>query len=114
MTLYALICAPVIGLTIRNAATRSRDFLADADAVLLTQDPEALAVALAKVHGAQRPSSRSLLATSRLLFVTPRSRWAELIGGESLVDARINEVISMGTGFDWTTIARRLGQLGEL
>jgi heat shock protein HtpX len=104
VTLYTLVCAPVIGLTIRNAATRSRDFLADADTVLITQDPEGLALALAKVHDAQRPSSRSLLATSRLLFVTPRSRWAEWMGDGSLVDARINELISMGTGFDWTTI----------
>ena len=47
--LYALFVAPVVALLIRQTVSRQREFLADADAALLTRDPEGLALALVKI-----------------------------------------------------------------
>jgi heat shock protein HtpX len=47
--LYAIVVAPVVALLIRQALSRQREFLADADAALLTRDPAGLAGALIKI-----------------------------------------------------------------
>jgi len=47
--LYAVAVAPIVGLLIRQALSRQREFLADADAALLTRDPAGLANALVKI-----------------------------------------------------------------
>jgi len=47
--LYALIIGPAIAYMLRSAVSREREFLADADAVLLTRYPPGLARALAKI-----------------------------------------------------------------
>src|SRR5688572_31318315 len=44
--------APIVALAIRQAVSRQREFLADADAALLTRDPEGLAQALRKIGAA--------------------------------------------------------------
>jgi heat shock protein HtpX len=52
--LYAVVVAPIVALLIRQALSRQREFLADADAALLTRDPAGLAAALIKIgkfHG---------------------------------------------------------------
>jgi heat shock protein HtpX len=46
---YATLVAPVAALMIRQAVSRERELLADADAALLTRDPEGLALALARI-----------------------------------------------------------------
>ncbi|MBS1856743.1 MAG: M48 family metallopeptidase [Acidobacteria bacterium] len=50
--LYILFVAPVVAALIRAAVSREREFLADADAALLSGYPEGLMRALAKVGGA--------------------------------------------------------------
>lgn len=50
--IYVMFVSPVVALLIRQAVSRQREFLADADAVLLTRDPEALALALVKIGAA--------------------------------------------------------------
>jgi heat shock protein HtpX len=47
--LYAVVVAPVVALLIRQAISHQREFLADADAALLTRDPAGLAGALIKI-----------------------------------------------------------------
>jgi heat shock protein HtpX len=47
--LYAVMVAPVVALLIRQAISHQREFLADADAALLTRDPAGLAGALIKI-----------------------------------------------------------------
>jgi heat shock protein HtpX len=47
--LYAVAVAPIVALLIRQALSRQREFLADADAALLTRDPAGLAAALIKI-----------------------------------------------------------------
>jgi heat shock protein HtpX len=47
--LYAVVVAPIVALLIRQALSRQRECLADADAALLTRDPAGLATALIKI-----------------------------------------------------------------
>jgi heat shock protein HtpX len=49
---YFFIVGPLLGALLRAAISREREFLADADAALLTRFPEGLIRALAKVQGA--------------------------------------------------------------
>jgi heat shock protein HtpX len=50
--LYFFLVAPLVAALIRSAISRDREFLADADAALLTRYPEGLIRALAKIQGA--------------------------------------------------------------
>ena len=69
--LYAVVVAPVLGLVIRQALSRQREFLADADAALLTRDPAGLAAALIKIgkHRGERLSVGE--GSVHLYFVDP-------------------------------------------
>jgi heat shock protein HtpX len=49
---YFLLAAPVLGALLRGVISREREFLADANAALLTRYPEGLICALAKIQGA--------------------------------------------------------------
>jgi heat shock protein HtpX len=60
---FALVAAPILCLLIYRAISRSREFLADADAALLTRHPAGLAQALEKMGAAgnaRMPVSRAL------------------------------------------------------
>jgi heat shock protein HtpX len=69
--LYLFFIAPVLATAIRAAISRSREFLADADAALLTRYPEGLMRALAKIHGCGSAVSGSNPAVSHLYFADP-------------------------------------------
>ena len=69
--LYAVAVAPIVALLIRQALSRQREFLADADAALLTRDPAGLAAALIKI-GSFRGERLSVGEGSvHLYFVDP-------------------------------------------
>ena len=53
------------------AISRKREFLADADAALLTRYPEGLARALEKISGDQEPLESANRATAHLFIVNP-------------------------------------------
>ena len=69
--LYILVIAPVLAAVVRAAISRGREFLADADAALLTRYPEGLLRALAKIQGAGSEVSSSHPAFSHLFFADP-------------------------------------------
>jgi heat shock protein HtpX len=75
---YALVGAPFLATRLRWMISQEREFLADADAVLLTRDPNGLGLALAKV-GQASGGVRAGAATAHLYFVDPlpasRSWW---------------------------------------
>jgi heat shock protein HtpX len=56
LPVYVFILAPILAPRVSSAVSREREYLADADAVLLTRNPEALARALAKIAAANRPA----------------------------------------------------------
>jgi heat shock protein HtpX len=99
--LYAVFGAPVVALFIRQAVSRQREFLADADAALLTRDPEALALALVKigaVSGERLPVGE---ATVHLYFVDPLLKGSWLHGAfpsHPPLEQRIELLARMGNG----------------
>lgn len=68
---YATLVAPVAALMIRQAVSRERELLADADAALLTRDPEGLALALARIGTSSRKPLAVAEASVHLYVVDP-------------------------------------------
>jgi len=68
---YVFLIAPLLAAIVRSAISRSREFLADADAALLTRYPEGLMRALAKIAGAGSAVAASNPAVSHLYFADP-------------------------------------------
>jgi len=72
LPLYALFIGPAIAYMLRSAVSREREFLADADAVLLTRYPPGLAQALAKIAVPGNAAIATQPSISHLWIVDPR------------------------------------------
>jgi heat shock protein HtpX len=101
MPLYVLFGAPFLATRLRRTISREREFLADADAVLLTRDPDGLALALVKVSRAGW-GVKAGAATAHLYFVDPlpaaASWWDTLYQLHPPIEERIGHVATMGDG----------------
>jgi heat shock protein HtpX len=99
---YFIFVAPLVGRLIRRAVSREREFLADADAVLLTRNPDALALALVKVGSAMGTPIRVGPATAHLYFVDPVSRKApwltKLFRSHPPIEERLDLLARLGSG----------------
>lgn len=74
LTIVALILAilaPIVAFLMQMAISRKREFLADADATLLTRFPEGLASALEKISGNQEVLEAANKATAHMYIVNP-------------------------------------------
>ncbi|HUI78395.1 MAG TPA: M48 family metallopeptidase [Bryobacteraceae bacterium] len=69
--IYILFIAPILGALLRAAVSREREFLADADGVLLTRYPEGLLRALGKIAGAGSLMTKANPAYAHLYFANP-------------------------------------------
>jgi len=69
--IYVFLIAPILAAIVRSAISRNREFLADADAALLTRNPEGLMRALSKIAGAGSAVAASNPAVSHLYFADP-------------------------------------------
>ncbi len=69
--IYIFIITPFLATLIRAAISRGREALADADAALLTRNPEGLLRALAKIAGAGSMVGGSSPIVSHLYFADP-------------------------------------------
>jgi hypothetical protein len=69
--LYIFFIAPAMASVIRAAISRGREFLADADAALLTRYPEGLMRALAKIRGAGSVLAATNPVVSHFYFGDP-------------------------------------------
>lgn len=100
--LYIVFVAPLVALLIRQAVSRQREFLADADAALLTRDPEGLALALVKVAAARGERLRVGEGSVHLYFADPREESGSLIHrlfpSHPPVEQRIELLARMGSG----------------
>jgi heat shock protein HtpX len=75
---YCLLLVPLLGLILQRAVLRQMAFLSDADAALLTRNPEALARALEKLGAGRNAAVPANQATAHLYIVDPkpgRSPW---------------------------------------
>lgn len=101
--IYVFFIAPVLAAIIRAAISRGREYLADADAALLTRYPEGLLRALAKIRGAGSDVGGTNTVISHLYFAdsTTASGLMGLFTGNLLathppIEARINRLMEFG------------------
>ncbi|MEW5805361.1 MAG: M48 family metallopeptidase [Patescibacteria group bacterium] len=80
--LIMMILAPIVGSLIQLAISRKREFLADADAVLITRYPKGLADALRKIALTNVQPRFAHSATSHLYIASPFKEDAKGVGGE--------------------------------
>lgn len=71
LPIYVFFVAPVLGSLILSAVSREREFLADAEACLLTRRPDGLARALAKMDAADNAKMKVHSAAAQLYVVSP-------------------------------------------
>lgn len=69
--LVLALLSPLIAQVIKLAVSRSREFLADASAALLTRDPEGLAMALEKISSDTEPLESASEATAHMYISNP-------------------------------------------
>jgi heat shock protein HtpX len=88
-----------LSLVIRFALSRSREFLADAGAVELTQNPDAMIMALRKIEGrGELPGVTS--AVMEMCVDNPRSGFADLFASHPSIDRRVDALVRVAGGRD--------------
>ncbi len=99
LALVLAILAPIIAQLIRFAISRQREYLADANGVLLTRYPEGLASALEKISKDTEPLEVANKATAHLYIINPlldhRSKLNDLFSTHPPVEERIKRLRSM-------------------
>ena len=112
---YVLMGAPLLGLLLRRAISRQREFLADADAVLLTRHAEGLATALAKMATAGGARMKVGGATAHLYVVDPLREdapwWDRIFPTHPPVEARIAALAGMCSGIS-PSVLREAAEAG--
>ena len=96
--IYILFVAPILAALIRAAMSREREFLADADAALLTRYPEGLMRALAKIGGAGSAVSNANPAFAHFYFADPAvgGGWfsGKLLATHPPISERLNRLLA--------------------
>jgi len=88
-----------LSLVIRFALSRSREFLADAGAVELTKNPDAMIMALRKIEGrGELPGVTS--AVMEMCVDNPRSGFADLFASHPSIERRVDALVRMAGGRD--------------
>lgn len=95
IALAASLIAPLAAMMIRYAVSRQREYLADAQAVLLTRYPKGLIGALSKIKGESYPAEEVNRGVQHLYFAFPRIVDAELFSTHPKIEDRIARLINM-------------------
>jgi heat shock protein HtpX len=102
LAVYILVVAPVLGTIVRAAISREREFLADADAALLTRFPEGIMCALAKIGGAGSGLAHANPAFSHFYFANPSKvkSWFSntLLATHPRIEDRIGRLVTFAGG----------------
>jgi heat shock protein HtpX len=94
-----LVVAYVLSFMIRLALSRSREFLADAGAVELTKNPDAMISALRKIEGrGELPGATS--AVMEMCVDNPRQGFGELFDTHPSVESRVTALVKFAGGHD--------------
>ena len=88
-----------LSLVIRLALSRSREFLADAGAVELTKNPDAMIMALRKIEG-RGELDGATSAVMEMCVDNPRSGIADLFASHPSIDRRVDALVKMAGGRD--------------
>jgi heat shock protein HtpX len=100
-----VIFAWALSLVVRFALSRSREFLADAGAVELTKNPDAMISALRKIEN-RGELDGATSAVMEMCIDNPREGFADLFATHPSVDARIRALVKFAGGHDSGRIAR--------
>jgi heat shock protein HtpX len=89
----------ILSIVIRFALSRRREFLADAGAVELTKNPDAMISALRKIEG-RGELEDSPSAVMEMCVDNPRSGFADLFATHPAIDKRIGALVQFAGGHD--------------
>lgn len=87
----------VLSQAIRFALSRTREYVADAGAVELTKDPDALISALLKISG-RGDLARAPSGVMELCFDNPRAGFGDLLATHPPIEARIEALVRYAGG----------------
>jgi heat shock protein HtpX len=94
-----IILAWVLAIVIRFALSRSREFLADAGAVELTKNPDAMIMALRKIEGrGELPRANS--AVMEMCIDNPRTDFTDIFATHPSIDKRVDALVKLAGGHD--------------
>jgi heat shock protein HtpX len=94
----------LLSSVIRFALSRSREFLADAGAVELTKNPDAMISSLRKIEGrGELPGATS--AVMEMCVDNPRSGFADLFATHPSIESRVEALVKFAGGHDPGPIA---------
>jgi heat shock protein HtpX len=94
----------LLSIVIRFALSRSREYLADAGAVELTKNPDAMITALRKIEG-RGELEGSTSAVMEMCVDNPRSGFVDLFATHPSIDKRVAALIEFAGGHDPGPIA---------
>ncbi|HWL03586.1 MAG TPA: M48 family metalloprotease [Xanthobacteraceae bacterium] len=104
IALALVVLAWVLSVVIRFALSRRREFLADAGAVELTKNPDAMITALRKIEGrSELPMANS--AIMEMCVDNPRSGFADLFSTHPSIQSRVAALVEFAGGHDPGPIA---------
>ena len=89
----------LLSVVIRYALSRRREFLADAGAVELTKNPDAMITALRKIEG-RGELEGSTSAVMEMCVDNPRSGFADLFATHPSIDRRVAALVEFAGGHD--------------
>ena len=94
-----IVIAWILAIVIRFALSRSREFLADAGAVELTKNPDAMIMALRKIEGrGELPRANS--AVMEMCIDNPRTDFTDIFATHPSIDKRVDALVKMAGGHD--------------
>jgi heat shock protein HtpX len=88
-----------LSIVIRFSLSRSREYLADAGAVELTKNPDAMISALRKIEG-KGELQEAPSAVMEMCIENPRSGFADLFSTHPTVDSRVDALVRYAGGHD--------------
>jgi heat shock protein HtpX len=94
-----IVVAWLLSIVIRFALSRRREYLADAGAVELTKNPDAMISALRKIEGRGELAAANS-AVMEMCVDNPRSGFADLFATHPSVDARVAALVQYAGGHD--------------
>lgn len=99
IALAIIALAWILSIVIRFSLSRSREYLADAGAVELTKNPDAMIMALRKIEnrGELRTATSSVM---EMCFDNPHSGFADLFSTHPSVDKRVEAIVRTAGGRD--------------
>lgn len=89
----------LLSIVVRFALSRSREFLADAGAVELTKNPDAMIMALRKIEG-RGELEGATSAVMEMCVDNPRSGFADLFATHPSIERRVEALVKFAGGRD--------------